>query len=149
MHTQLKFSSSSQAVFELRLIAVPETTAQQITVLEPVSVAAREAPRDFVEIDELVEREERDPETAESIARGRVKVAEACYSSRPKNLAYYRLQKGWSQKRLADEAKTSHACIARIESGDADPQMSTVRRIARALDVSITVLDEVLSSSFP
>lgn len=149
-----EFSSSSQPTIELRqpstarnLTAVPETRGQQIIRLEPVNLSAAEIPSDFVEIDELVEREESDPAVAKSIAAGRVRVAEAFYSNGPKALSYYRLQKGWSQKRLADEAKTSQSYIARIESGDVDPQMSTARKIAQALDISITALDEALSSS--
>ncbi len=124
---------------------MPETRGQQVIVLAPVNVSTTEIPKDFIEIDELVEKEERDPRVAEAIADGRMKVAEAFYSHGPQTLSYYRLQKGWSQKRLADEAKTSQSYIARIESGDVDPQMTTARKIAQALDISIAALDNALS----
>jgi DNA-binding XRE family transcriptional regulator len=125
---------------------VPETRGQQVIVLKPVDGSVAEIPKDFIDIDALVEQEERDPTVAASIATGRKVIAEAFYSGDSKTLAFYRMQKGWSQKRLAQEANTSQSYIARIENGDVDPQMSTARKIANALGITIEALDVALSS---
>jgi DNA-binding XRE family transcriptional regulator len=100
--------------------------------------------KDFVDIDVLVEQEERDPGLAASVAVGRKLVADAFYTCGAATLASYRMQKGWSQKRLAQEASTSQSYIAGIESGNIDPQIRTARKIASALGITIEVLDAAL-----
>lgn len=41
----------------------------------------------------------------------------------------------WSQRTLANEAGFTQAQISRLESGFREPRISTVRRLARALEV--------------
>lgn len=48
-----------------------------------------------------------------------------------------------SQEALAERSELDPAEIARIESGRADPLWGDVRRIARALDVSLEKLAEL------
>ena len=99
-----------------------------------------------IDIDDLVaELESQSPENAEAIAHGRQWVAETFYADQP-SVAQLRLQKGWSQAELARRANTSQSYIARLELGRTDPQISTVRKIATALGVSIEVLANALGS---
>jgi transcriptional regulator with XRE-family HTH domain len=57
-----------------------------------------------------------------------------------KGLQLARQSSGLTQSELADEAGLSRATIAKIESGDADPKLSTLSRLAAALQVSPTWL---------
>lgn len=98
-----------------------------------------------IDIDDLVaELEAGSPDNTEAIAQGRQWVAENFYADRV-SLAQLRLQKGWSQAELARRAKTSQPYIARLELGKVDPQISTVRKIAKALEVSIEALANALA----
>lgn len=46
-----------------------------------------------------------------------------------------RLELEWSQRRLAREAGIGHGHLSRIEGGEVDPKISTVRRLADLLGV--------------
>ena len=48
-----------------------------------------------------------------------------------------RKKRGWTQRDLARAANMSQPVIARLESGDRDPQLSTLVAVARALGLSI------------
>lgn len=101
-----------------------------------------------VDIDDLVAELEQVPENAEAIARGRRWVADTFYPGAA-SVAALRLQKGWSQAELARRAETSQPYIARLERGQVDPQVSTVRKIARALDVPVGALVDAIASGEP
>src|ERR1700712_1598789 len=65
--------------------------------------------------------------------------------SRPMNLAKKvrdcRYAKGWGPDELASRAEISRTALYQIESGKTElPRAGTLRRIAKALDVSIDVL---------
>jgi transcriptional regulator with XRE-family HTH domain len=48
-----------------------------------------------------------------------------------------RLERGWSQHTLADRADMQPKHVSRLETGErTDPRLSTVRRLAEALNVS-------------
>lgn len=51
----------------------------------------------------------------------------------PEELRERRLELGLTQSELADSASVSQPLIARIEGGDVDPRLSTLRRIVNAL----------------
>ena len=98
-----------------------------------------------IDIDDLVaEFESQSTENAEAISQGRQWVAETFYAERP-SIAQLRLHKGWSQAELAKRAETSQPYIARLELGQTDPQISTARKIAKTLGVSIEVFANALS----
>lgn len=97
-------------------------------------------PAGFIDIDTLVEQQEADPETRKAIAMGRRAVANNYYADSRPSLANYRLQKGWSQRELATRAGTSQSHIARLEAGDIDLQVSTLRRLASLLGVQPAAL---------
>lgn len=100
---------------------------------------------DAIDIDDLVAELEQSNEAAEAIAKGRQWVAKSFYSSQPSSIALLRLQKGWSQTELAKRASTSQSYIARIELGNVDPQVSTVKKLARALGVPVAAVMEAIS----
>lgn len=52
------------------------------------------------------------------------------------SLALARKAEGLTQGELAEEAGLSRATIANIESGGADPKLSTIAELAKALDIS-------------
>ena len=52
----------------------------------------------------------------------------------PADLRERRTELGLTQSELADAADVSQPLIARIEGGDVDPRLSTLRRIVEALD---------------
>jgi ribosome-binding protein aMBF1 (putative translation factor) len=118
---------------------VPETLGTPVVILAPVIVEAA-PPEGFVDIDVLVEEQELDPVSRQAIKAGREAVADNYYNTEPKTLAWYRLKKGWSQKELAGRMKTSQSYIARLEAGEIDPQVSTLRRLAGVLEVLPAVL---------
>lgn len=97
-----------------------------------------------IDIDDLVAEFEQSPESAQAVAAGRKWVAETFYADRPATIAQLRLRKGWSQAALARRADTSQPYIARLELGRVDPQLSTVRKIARALGVSTDTLMQAI-----
>ena len=51
-----------------------------------------------------------------------------------------RLQKGLSVRTLATRAGMSYTFLSNVENGKADPSLSTLRRLAKALDVSVCEL---------
>jgi DNA-binding XRE family transcriptional regulator len=50
-----------------------------------------------------------------------------------------RLENGLSQTELARRSGVSQRAIARLERGEHEPRLGTVRRIARALDADLVV----------
>ena len=57
-----------------------------------------------------------------------------------KRLVTIRKRKGLSQRGLAKLAKVGHITIARLETGVYDPRLSTLRRLAKALQVDVRKL---------
>jgi transcriptional regulator with XRE-family HTH domain len=49
-------------------------------------------------------------------------------------------RQGWSVRVLAAKARLSPETVAKIERGSVDPRLSTVRRLAGALEVSASYL---------
>ena len=58
----------------------------------------------------------------------------------PERLKYLRERRNLSQTELAKASQVSQSTIAQIESGRKDPSISTIKKIASALDVHIAVL---------
>ncbi|MDD5080341.1 MAG: helix-turn-helix transcriptional regulator [Candidatus Omnitrophica bacterium] len=61
-----------------------------------------------------------------------------------KNLAKLRKEKGWSQEKLAHEARISYNTLIKIErNGIKNPKIETVVKLSNALGISI---DELIKS---
>lgn len=50
-----------------------------------------------------------------------------------------RIKRGWSQTELAEAIGSRQPVISRLESGDSNPSLQTLQRIAKALDLSLKV----------
>lgn len=50
-----------------------------------------------------------------------------------------RIEKGLTQKQLADRAGTKQSAIARLESGNYNPSFAFLRKIAGALDTKVKI----------
>lgn len=57
-----------------------------------------------------------------------------------KKIKYIRTEKGITQKELASKLGTSQQNLAQYENGKRNPKLETVRKIAEALDVTISEL---------
>jgi transcriptional regulator with XRE-family HTH domain len=57
-----------------------------------------------------------------------------------KNLKDARFRAGLTQQELADKEGTTQTTVARIERDAVEPEVTTVRKLAAALDVSISDL---------
>lgn len=120
-------------------------TASAPWLIREVSMAQPSVvPPGAVDIDDLLAEFEATSKGAEAVAKGRQWVAKTFYGAGV-SLAALRLQHGWSQSELARQAGTSQSYIGRLETGLVDPQLSTVRKIALALDVPVATLVEALS----
>ncbi len=76
-------------------------------------------------IDELVKKR---PELEDVYRR-----ADPVYELR-KRILQLRLDQGLSQAELAERAGTKQSVISRIENGESEPGIETIKKIARALD---------------
>lgn len=54
-----------------------------------------------------------------------------------KKIKQFRIEKGYTQYDLATRAKISPSHISHIEQGFRNPQLSTLRKIADALNVAV------------
>ena len=60
-----------------------------------------------------------------------------------KQITHWRQKRGLSQRALAKLSKISFVTIARLEAGQFDPRISTLRQLARALKTKVkNLLDE-------
>jgi transcriptional regulator with XRE-family HTH domain len=59
-------------------------------------------------------------------------------------LRQLRAERGHTQEDLAHRAGLTVAAFARIERGHANPTWTTVRRLAAALEISLTALGEAV-----
>jgi DNA-binding XRE family transcriptional regulator len=112
-------------------------------LIEPDALEA-----EFEDIDDVVAASEKDPGRRSHLERARRAIADRL-PVETLGLASLRLKLGWSQKRLAEEIETSQPHVARIEMGREDIRISTVRRLARALGVSIAEIDSALLARRP
>lgn len=67
-------------------------------------------------------------------------VADALYpeSKDSPTLAVLRLRAGFSQRALAEKIDVKQPYIARLESGSENPTFSTMKKLAKALDMSVS-----------
>jgi len=96
----------------------------------------REATAKVTPLTSLVQEYESDPRRRVAMERARNRIAAHLNQvTTPNNLREYRLRKGLSQTALAAQLGTTQAQIARIESARQDVQVSTLVRLAQALDM--------------
>jgi ribosome-binding protein aMBF1 (putative translation factor) len=72
------------------------------------------------------------------------KVVEAYQEFQPefaiiKKIIEARINKGITQKKLAQKMKTKQSAISRLESGTANPSLSLLKRLAEALNARLEI----------
>jgi predicted transcriptional regulator len=90
-------------------------------------------------IDDYVAELETEQEWADELKRSRIELASQVENL--SSLMSMRLSRGLSQRQLAEKIGASQPQIARLEQGKGNPEVATLRRLARELNVRI---DEVL-----
>jgi transcriptional regulator with XRE-family HTH domain len=58
-----------------------------------------------------------------------------------------RMEKGWSQTELAEHAETKQANISRLESGLSNPSLNFLQKVAKALDATVAIRFEKITTS--
>lgn len=104
-------------------------------------------PKGYVSITDRIAKSERDARKSEALEKARKELAVQYYSNQPQSVTTMRLQRGWSQRRLAEEIRTSQSHVARIESGTEDLRMSTVRKLAAAFGISVADMIGILEAN--
>jgi ribosome-binding protein aMBF1 (putative translation factor) len=56
-----------------------------------------------------------------------------------KTIIRERIKRGWSQTELAEAIGSRQPVISRLEQGGSNPSLSTLQKIAKALDLSLQV----------
>jgi ribosome-binding protein aMBF1 (putative translation factor) len=56
-----------------------------------------------------------------------------------KTIIRERINRGWSQTQLAEAIGSRQPVISRLEQGNSNPSLSTLQKIAKALDLSLQV----------
>jgi len=56
-----------------------------------------------------------------------------------KTIINQRIKRGWSQTQLAKAVGSRQPVISRLERGEGNPSLSTLQKIAKALDLSLQV----------
>ena len=124
----------------------PASTSLGLVIYrEFLNQPALQAPPGAIDIDDLAAQIEQSPAGAKAIAKGREWVGKTFYKSGSPSIAKLRLKKGWSQAELARRADTSQPYIARLEQGRVDPQISTVKKLAKALGLPLGSVVEAIS----
>lgn len=102
---------------------------------------------DFDDVADIVADLESDPKRAASLAQARQALAQSAIAAeRLSPITRLRLEKGWSQAKLAQALGTSQSHVARLESKNGDPQFSTLRKVAATLGESVGRLAEQLAA---
>jgi len=89
--------------------------------------------RKYYTFEEHLKKSLKDPEFKKVWEDSEVEYQLAC------QLIEKRLAKKMSQRQLAKKAKTTQAVICQIETMDANPTLSLLKKIASALDTNIHV----------
>lgn len=96
---------------------------------------------DAIELDDFMAQLcEEDSIFTEQLNAAHKWVADNFYNSNNQGLTKLRLECGLTQKQLAGKMNTSQAQLSRLEAGKQDPSLSTLKKLAQALNVDITTV---------
>jgi len=102
---------------------------------------------DAISVSRRAARLAADPARAAALANARKWLSEQAPFKNGESLKKLRLGRGMSQSQLATAAKSTQANIARIESGHTDVQLSTIEKLAVALDLDPTRVFNAIRTS--
>lgn len=124
-----------------RTVTVRRVANASLKVFKPVNLTHEAPPEGFSTATDFLKRVKSKGRIAERLPEARKKIAERRARSGPVNtLSQLRLEKGLSQDELAQMIGTKQPIISMYESGQREPSLSTIRVLAKALDVSFNVL---------
>lgn len=101
-------------------------------------------PAGFGRLDDLLDELENDTSLAEGLAEARREIAATEAEAGKLSLVTLRMAQGLSQIDLATLLGTSQAAISRLESGQQEPRLATLRRMAQVLEVDMNTLNAAL-----
>ena len=82
---------------------------------------------------DYVEQQRQDPEYLKAEAEGRPALELA------EDIIRLRVERGWSQKELAKKLGTWQANVSRLEHGQANPTLETLRKLSEVFEVDLVV----------
>ena len=110
-----------------------------------LSTQERPLPAGFKSVGQRITRLAADPARTKGLADAR-RWLSGHPAIEPGSLKQLRLEKGLSQQQLADQINSTQAHIAKLEKGTVDPKVSTVCRVAAALQVESEVVFVLLKN---
>jgi DNA-binding XRE family transcriptional regulator len=137
-------TSSSESVILNESITRASTESVAAIYVFNDFVEVKKPKNGFVSMDDFLVDLESDSDFSESLPAGRKWVADSFYKDK-NSLSKLRLEKGWSQKQLAEKLNTKQPYIARIENGIEDIQLSTIKKLAKIFGLSILEILEAIS----
>jgi DNA-binding XRE family transcriptional regulator len=117
-------------------------------VVEKTGPPIATVPPRFTPISELVAERESTEDGLAAMKLARIQLAAALKHEDVPSLRSYRLLKGLSQAQLAKQLSTVQPHIARIENAQVDVQISTLVRMAKALDITLTQATEAFLAKY-
>lgn len=144
--TQSPNGFSTPTVPSSFLTKLEEGTTSQVKGTFVSVVPTSRIPENCVSVDDLIERWKSSNKDHSLLSAAREWVADKLYGDQPGSLRSLRLRKGMSQTDLAQIVGTSQSHIARIEQKSDDIRLSTARKIADALEISLDDLNHALLS---
>jgi len=104
-------------------------------------------PSGFMNIDDFIGELENDPQVKKSIAETRKWACDEMYGSEPRTIRTLRMEKGWSQTKLAHEMLTTQPQIAKIENRDASKMhFETCQKLCNVFVIEMNELAELLAN---
>ena len=142
-------TTTSEAIALAGPLVVPNPATRPSGVVHYLVLPQQDepVPAGYTTIDDVVSEFERDPALREELLDARRWIADTVLAGKPVTLRTLRLRKGLSQAQLAAAIGTKQPHVARIERGQADPQLDTCRRITRALGIDLNTLDQALRAA--
>lgn len=101
-------------------------------------------PSGFEKLDDIVHAHEQDERKRAALGHARVRL-KARASAALSPLVALRLERGLSQRALADLIGTSQSHIARIEAGGEDVRMTTLIKLASELRIPVGKIAELIA----
>lgn len=144
MHKNVSASKDTEIDWELPrsgggrvgLVTVSDSTVTRIDLSQAPAL-----PDGFGLLDDFIAELESDPENREGFAAARRELATEMGEDNI-SLPVLRLRAGLSQSELAKAIGTSQAAVSRIEAGEQEPRLETLRKLSAALGVDMNTLNQ-------